>query len=64
MTELDKIKKEASEIVRGMSNDFIMLSNNHIEDDIWEIMARSEHTGLYYTFKSEGSEFYDFKEKP
>jgi hypothetical protein len=62
--ELDRVKRQAEQIMMGMTNDFIMITHEHIEDDIWEVMCRSESTGKYYTFKSEGSEFYDFKEKP
>lgn len=64
MSELEKVKEQATLIMRAETNDFIMITHEHIEDDVWEVMARSELTGKYYTFKSEGFIFYDFKEKP
>lgn len=62
--ELEEVKKQAKKIMMGLTNDFIMITHEHIEDDVWEVMCHSESTGRYYTFKSEGSNFYDFKEKP
>jgi hypothetical protein len=64
MNELERVKKQAHKIMMGMTNDFILITHDHIEDDVWEAMCRSESTGKYYIFKSEGSDFYDFKEKP
>ena len=61
--EIQEIKKQAEQIIMGLTNDFILLTHDHVEDDVWEVMCRSESTGKYYTFKSEGSDFYDFKEK-
>lgn len=63
MNELDKLKIQANIIMSGETNDFIILSHDYAENDIWNIMVRSELTGKYYTFKNCGSEFYDFNEK-
>jgi hypothetical protein len=63
MKELEKVKQHALHILDGTSYDFIMITHEHIEDDVWEIMCRSELTGKYYTFKDDSSRFFDFAEK-
>lgn len=62
MTELEKVKLQATKIMRAETNDFIMIIHEHLEGDVWEITVRSEVTGKHYTFKSEGSDFYDFQQ--
>jgi len=63
MNELELLKEQADIVMLGASQDFILIDHDFMEDDIWVITVESAATGNVYTFKSEGAEFYDFKEK-
>lgn len=63
MKEIQKVKKQVSEIVEGFSREFTVLEHEHLKDDVWSITVESNNTKKLYNFKNDGFEFYDFEEK-
>ncbi len=63
MNEIPKIKKQLSKIIEGSSSEFTVLEHEHLRDDVWNITVESEITKRLYSFKNDGFESFDFKEK-